>query len=332
MATSGPILAHRALKQRSHYYKSELMARMFGVSASAAVGAEEVLLTNTVMDISDIPAHSNLVGIGYGVKVANGLGVEGEAVRVYVRTKLPRSGLSSYELIPSHIDGLTTDVIPVGDIIAARQTVSCGVSVGHPSVTAGTLGCLVRRPELNEYYVLSNNHVLANCDGASIGDPILQPGTVDGGDPNDPLAELTEFEPIMTPGIKTIDAAIAKILQPNSVVPEIQVIGRAESPMLPAVYQSVRKFGRTTSHTLGIVMGIDEDVSVRYGKVVIAFNGQIAIDGFRSPFSAGGDSGSLIVDAVSRSAVGLLFATAANGTTFANEIQPVLDRFGVEVI
>jgi hypothetical protein len=48
-------------------------------------------------------------------------------------------------------------------------------------------------------------------------------------------------------------------------------------------------------------------------------------------FSDFGDSGSLVVDAVSKGAVALLFA-GGGGTTFAAPIGPVLHRFGVEVI
>jgi hypothetical protein len=191
----------------------------------------------------------------------------------------------------------------------------------------------VKRPTENERYILSNNHVLADCDNASVGDPILQPGLIDGGNPNNPIAELTDFEPIMNGGPKTMDAAIARLLDINSVDPKILEIGRVEQPpMASGRYQSVRKCGRTTAHTVGIVMGVAEDIRVRYDKVYVNFEDQLAIHSFSVPFSGGGDSGSLVVDAVSRRAVGLLFASGLNGIGFANEIQPVLDRFDVEIV
>ena len=49
------------------------------------------------------------------------------------------------------------------------------------------------------------------------------------------------------------------------------------------------------------------------------------------PFSAGGDSGSLIVDAVTGQPVALLFAGGL-GQTFANPIDPILARFKVEIL
>jgi hypothetical protein len=47
-----------------------------------------------------------------------------------------------------------------------------GASVGHVDVTAGTIGAFVRRGK--DVGILSNNHVLANENDASAGDPILQ--------------------------------------------------------------------------------------------------------------------------------------------------------------
>ena len=61
-----------------------------------------------------------------------------------------------------------------------------GVSVGHFAITAGTIATAVYDREPfpgipRRYYILSNNHVLANSNNANIGDAILQPGPFDGG-------------------------------------------------------------------------------------------------------------------------------------------------------
>ena len=116
------------------------------------------------------------------------------------------------------------------------------------------------------------------------------------------------------------------------VLPSITVIGAVTPPtMHAAIFQSVRKHGRTTLHTVGVVMDVAADIKVRYGNRIAAFEDQIAIEGVGGNFSQGGDSGSLIVDAVSRSPVGLLFA-GGGGTTFANWIDPVLARFNAEIV
>jgi len=73
---------------------------------------------------------------------------------------------------------------------------------------------------------------------------------------------------------------------------------------------------------------------VDYRTGTARFAGQIVITGSGELFSAGGDSGSLIVSKglllADRRPVGLLFA-GSSVTTIANPIELVLDRFGVRV-
>src|SRR5881394_2951421 len=71
--------------------------------------------------------------------------------------------------------------------------------------------CWSGRDALGRVYILSNNHVLANSNGATIGDPEYQPGPYDGGTSADQIATLTDFQVISfaSNGSNTIDAAIA---------------------------------------------------------------------------------------------------------------------------
>ena len=95
---------------------------------------------------------------------------------------------------------------------------------------------------------------------------------------------------------------------------------------------AVQKYGRTTGHTRGKVTGINAILDVNYRTGRARFVDQIVVTG--QGFSAGGDSGSLIVTdgrgRKDRRPVGLLFAGSPN-TTIANPIDLVLDRFGVTV-
>ncbi len=94
----------------------------------------------------------------------------------------------------------------------------------------------------------------------------------------------------------------------------------------------MQKYGRTTGHTVGKVSGINATIDVGYRVGTARFERQVVITGTR--FSAGGDSGSLIVTKgmllADRRPVGLLFAGTAT-TTIANPIDLVLDRFGIEI-
>ena len=94
----------------------------------------------------------------------------------------------------------------------------------------------------------------------------------------------------------------------------------------------VRKYGRTTGQTNGKISGINATVNVGYGGGKVArFVGQIVIT--PGSYSAGGDSGSLIVvqkGGNARKPVALLFA-GSSSSTIGSPIGAILTRFGVTV-
>ena len=219
------------------------------------------------------------------------------------------------------------------------RPVPIGVSTGHPSITAGTIGARVKDAAGN-VYALSNNHVYAASNTARIGDNVLQPGPFDGGiNPDDAIGTLAAFVPIdFTGGDNVVDAAIALSSTAN--------LGNAtlsdgygtpkSTTTAAAINQKVKKYGRTTGETKGQVFAINATVNVNYGSPGVArFVGQIIIT--PGTFSAGGDSGSLIVadpkgrnKAGAGEPVGLLFA-GSSSITIANPIDAVLGAFGVTV-
>ena len=75
------------------------------------------------------------------------------------------------------------------------RPVPIGVSTGHPDITAGTIGARVTNG--TSVWALSNNHVYANVNRASIGDAVIQPGDYDGGSsPADDIGTLAAYVPI----------------------------------------------------------------------------------------------------------------------------------------
>ena len=74
-------------------------------------------------------------------------------------------------------------------------------------------------------------------------------------------------------------------------------------------------------------------MNVSYGTAGVAtFQNQIIIQSLNAnPFSAGGDSGSLIVTDVTQQPTGLLFAGSTTHT-IANPIQAVLAALGVTIV
>lgn len=256
----------------------------------------------------------------------------------------------------------TLDDIPVARLVTGRimafsdptkrqRPAPTGFSVGHPAITAGTIGARAR-DALGRVYILSNNHVLANSNGATIGDPEYQPGPFDGGTAADQIGTLTDFQTITftSTANNTIDAAIA--LSDVSVLdnatpaddgyglPNATIYGDANGDGLfddrnALLGLNVQKYGRTTHLTHGQITGVNATVSVCYEVIgidctkIARYVDQIIIA--PGPFSGGGDSGSLIVtDDGNLQPVALLFA-GSSSVTIANRIDLVLLRFGVAI-
>jgi hypothetical protein len=262
------------------------------------------------------------------------------AVKVFIE----RAGVAG---IPADLEGVPVDVEVTGKIVALPKPgggvnpasrfprpVPIGVSTGHPNITAGTIGCRVKDAAGN-VYALSNNHVYADENRASIGDNVLQPGPYDGGvNPTDAIGTLAAFVPInFEGGDNTVDAAIALSSTANlgRSTPS-NGYGTPKSATAAAVINlGVMKYGRTTSQTKGKVYALNATVNVGYDSGVARFVNQIVI--IPGSFSAGGDSGSLIVvekGTNARKPVGLLFA-GSNSVTIANPIGAVLGSFNVTV-
>jgi hypothetical protein len=235
---------------------------------------------------------------------------------------------------------------PVGRVRPAKG----GYSVGHVDITAGTIatcvydilpGGTITPPESGtgipgSFYILSNNHVLANTNAASVGDAILQPGPFDGGtEPADRIASLSRYIPIAlepdTPRElhgNLVDAAIATA-DFNDIDREVHWIGKVRAwreRADVAVGTPVQKTGRTTHYTVGRITAVNATVDVGFGGGRVArFSDQILTTNMSAP----GDSGSLITttDGV---AVGLLFA-GSSLVTIANQIENVRSLLRVEV-
>ena len=259
--------------------------------------------------------------------------------------------------LPRALDGVPVKVHVSGRLMAfsdptqRQRPAPMGFSVGHPAITAGTIGARVR-DALGNVYILSNNHVLANSNGASIGDPEYQPGPFDGGTAADQIATLTDFQVISfaANGTNTIDAAIAlsnPAVLDNATpaddgysMPNSTIYGDANGDGLfdnrdGLLGLNVQKYGRTTKLTHGQITGVNATVTICYAvsgftcTKTARYVDQLIIE--PGGFSAGGDSGSLIVtDDGNLNPVALLFAGSST-VTIANRIDLVLLRFGVAV-
>ncbi len=317
--------------------------------------------------VRQLLAKRNVVGVGLGYKVTNGATTDELSLVVSVTRKLAISALSPADLVPQTVGGIRTDVVEIGNLRAFRPgprdswrpVVPPGVSVGHYRTTTGTFGCLVRRG--GEHFMLSNNHVLADSNKGHEGDPILQPGPVDGGTARDVVAYLADYVPLdfgtaeaqcpiaswaakllnyvagafksshrleavrCTPGLNSVDAALARPISEGLLGDQILSIGRPSGIGLATLGTHVQKTGRTTGHTRGTITQIDATVRIDYHGPAAMFSGQM----LAGPMSQPGDSGAAILD-TDRRVVGLLFA-GSEAATVINPIDEVLSALDVEL-
>jgi hypothetical protein len=256
-------------------------------------------------------------------------------------TVAPPPGVQTQQTTPILLGTSGGNVL---DKVTNGNTITC---------CGGTLGALVTRG--GTQLILSNNHVLARSDagtktaGATLGDAISQPGLVDsrcGQNTPTTVANLTDFFNLETGTQATnIDAAIAQVVagmvDPSGSILELGSTatngvpnpGPPSSTVLsPSMNLPVAKSGRSTGLTCSTVTGINvTTTNVAYSKIcggaqsfTASFSGLVMVGG--GEFSAGGDSGSLIVTQAAAQPVALLFA-GSDTDTVGNPVSKVLSFF-----
>jgi hypothetical protein len=331
--------------------KQELEQRIFARPAGAAAvraAADEghPVPLDGVVGVGIGPAHRDFESVGPA-------GPGAPVLNVYVAEPMSMDQAKAVLVDSFGARALSSDRQPVNvihtgpiDAYAHRhreRPSPCGISVGHPLVTAGTQGALARGrsgERQNRLLLLSNNHVLANANAAAVNDPILQPGERDGGvDPADRIALLERWVTInFNPGAANFVDCATAWCWPDRVRREFvfhsggawQYFNVSSMPAAAFEGQGVGKSGRTTQLTSGRVIDVNASIRVGFtGGRVANFRDQITIRGNNMLFSRGGDSGSLIWTWDSaRRPVGLLFAGGGD-FTFANKIEHVLEALDI---
>jgi hypothetical protein len=248
---------------------------------------------------------------------------EKQCIRVYVIKKVPKEQLKPSEVIPEEIEGICTDVVEVGRIKAHQaldpkgryRPAPAGVSTSRvDEIAAGTVGWYFI-VEDGMLLVASNNHVWAKENQGKRGDPLTQPGLYDGGDPNkDTLYTLYDFIPIdfRPNALNTVDVAVAVPSDYTMIYMNILNTGGITGKKVPNEGERVRKFGRTTLLTEGVVIDSSATLQVEYDTSTATFTDIIVIQGNLT--SQPGDSGSPTFTA-QQEFVGLLFGGSEDGKT-----------------
>lgn len=277
--------------------------------------------------------QENITSVGIGFKIREGKPTDELSIQFTVDNKVAPEGLESIraEKIPPFLTvggvKVATDVIQRDFEVNAVEVeayagsnrkvaidpVLPGASVGHRSISAGTVGCVVYDAATGNPYILSNWHVLSGSSGR-LGDPIIQPGKHD-----DNRVERNVIGHLVRSHLGLAgDCAIASV-ENRGISPKIIEIDVAVARIGdPELGDRVVKSGRTTDVTHGIVNRIHVTAKIDYKGVGTKKIGCFEIGpdpSIKAPdneITLGGDSGSawLLANEVSASdmMVGLHFA------------------------
>lgn len=257
-----------------------------------------------------------VTSVGIGHRIRKGRRTEELCIQFSVDRKLRPEMLASEgrQPLPKSfvVDGveIPTDVVersfkPSYKLVAPQRIekdprklrldpIAPGCSVGHPTITAGTLGCIVYDQQDGTACLLSNWHVLHGPQGL-IGDAVVQPGAHDDNRIERNRAGTLTRSHLGAAG----DCAIARI-EGRGFDPAIIGLegARVEKLGIPEIGDRVVKSGRTTGVTHGVVTRIETTVKIDYGGAV----GPQLVGGFEigpsrtwpapgGEISMGGDSG-----------------------------------------
>lgn len=239
-----------------------------------------------------------------------------------VPIEMPRAGFLSHE---TAVSNASWNQYSQG-IRDPQEVIVGGISGANTNLTSesGTIGYFCTRksriPRRKEIHLLSNSHVFADLRRAKVdeSDLIMQPSPGERAS-NRPIGTLVDFSALNFAADLNepnhIDAAIAKLWAPQQHQPLIPLIGAVKGYVETKdieIGEPVRKFGRTTGYTEGLLFSIYLDIWIRYDRTGQSafFQDQVLVEPAAPQFTkfvSGGDSGSLLVDA-KQHVIGLIFA------------------------
>jgi hypothetical protein len=316
--------------------------------------AREVIRPVKRMVEDEFLSRPGVIGVDIGEKNTGGRPTGQAAIVVYVCAKGPQHP----QQIPAEVGGVPTDVVAESIVLhraritrtTDEQPVAAerhpvlrgGISVGPARsfrvvppevpvageyVIAGTLGAFaVTRAEPKKVLGLTTFHVGCVDDSWSVGDPFVHPSRVDGG-----VVGADEVAVLDRAALAGSVAAAGLRMGDRPFRAEVLDIGAITGWATARIGSTVRKRGRTTGLTHGMIASTDATLRLDFGDGigVRTLRDQIRVHSSER-FGDHGDSGAVLVDADNR-VVGL-YVAGSGSTGFANPIEPVLRQLDVELL
>jgi hypothetical protein len=302
-----------------------------------------MLGANDVVPAAGEPGASAYVErLGFSGLAVQSVGYERGAENPKVHVYVTKGSAASLRKLERTIEGITVQVNNVGNLTVKPQMarsstrhgrlyvkdgrIACGSSCAPTGENySGTFGALVRKIGGQELYILSNNHVLAACNHTVVGMPILAPSSMDGR-PDLPaprsigrhseIVELRSGVPDLVPTCRA-DVALA-LAEDEAQVSSWQGCEEDgyDTPIdivAPFATMMVKKFGRTTGFTTGVVESyLPAEMALPYATTkftaTVWFQDVWTVRAAEGDFALPGDSGSLVITEDGRQAVGIIFA------------------------
>jgi hypothetical protein len=279
----------------------------------------------------------NVVAVGIGMKEVGDSVTLVPAWTVHVAEKKNPGELPPGGMIPDEIAGFPTDVkidVPrtPEDDDSKYRPVCGGIQINRAGADeVGTLGCLGHLVADNTVILLTNAHVVGLAkDDTAAGLTGSAVNSIELGQPthiksccctcNDIAVTLHAVRHLH------LDFAIARLKDGVQSTAVIEEIGAIQGIATAVMGGTVKKRGRTTGLTTGIITDLLPTGGGTVTEIIVK------TDGGNARFSRGGDSGSALLNA-SDQIVGLHFAgnngeevVAPNFRSFSQPIQLVLDR------
>ncbi|MET9228516.1 hypothetical protein [Lentzea sp. NPDC003310] len=316
--------------------------------------AREVIRPIKRMVEDEFLARPGVIGVDIGEKVTAGRPTGKAAIVVYVCAKGPEQP----QQIPVEVGGVPTDVVAESIVLHRARIIRSedehpvaaerhpvlrgGIGIGPARsfrvvppevpkagefVIAGTLGAFaVTRDEQRKVLGLTTFHVGCVDDSWSVGDEFVHPSRVDGGVPGaDQVAVLDRA------ALAGSVAAAGLRMGERPFRAEVLDVGAVRGSTPAVVGSTVRKRGRTTGLTHGVIESVDATLRLDFGGGigVRTLRDQIRVHSAER-FGDHGDSGAVLVDA-DNLVVGL-YVAGSGSTGFANPIEPVLRQLDVDLL